>query len=363
VTRVDVAVIGAGPAGSAAGIALARAGYDVVVIDRQHTCIERIGEILPPSIRQPLGALGVWDAFLCAAPLPSVSACSLWGTDTIARRDFLFNPYGNGWHVDRQHFDCMLRNAAEQAGARLVLGAAFLHADRHPDGAWQLALASRAGNSSLAARFVIDASGRSRSFVRQRGAGQLRLDTMVACYAYLRTRPDAIVETIIEAHPDGWWYSAPLPGGRSVVSFLTDASSVASCRGEALAARIPGAIATQLAAVPADTRFRNVAADSARLRVFAAEGWIAAGDAAATHDPLAAQGIDRALRSGMRAAEAAALTLQGRSGSLAAYAAVQQASFDAYVRTRRAFYAMEQRWGARPFWAQRGATTRPAAGP
>lgn len=356
---VDVAVIGGGPAGSAAGLALAKAGYDVVIVERQPTRAERIGEVLPPSIRQPLQALGVWDAFLCDAPLPSVSACSSWGADAIARRDFLFDPYGNGWHVDRPRFDRMLRDAAPKAGARLLLGTAFLHAERRPDATWSLALASRAGRSSLAARFVIDASGRGRSFARLCGAGQLRLDTMVASFAYLGTRAGAIVETIIEAQPDGWWYSAPLPGGRSVVSFLTDASSVASGGGPALAARIPGAIAARIAAVPADTRFRNVAADSSRLRVFAADGWIAAGDAAATYDPLAAQGIDRALRSGLRAAEAAALTLHGRPGALDAYAAMQHASFETYGRTRRAFYAMERRWGESPFWARRSDSPGP----
>jgi flavin-dependent dehydrogenase len=275
------------------------------------------------------------------------------GTDAIVRRDFLLDPYGNGWHVERQRFDRMLQNAAHQVGARLLLGTAFLHADRRPDGAWNLVLASDAGRSSITARFVIDASGRGRSFARLCGVGQVRLDTMVACFAYLDTRADAVVETIVEAQSDGWWYSARLPGGRSVVSFLSDASRVANGGGRDLAARIPTAMAARLAAVPAGTRFRNVAADSSRLRVFAANGWIAAGDAAATYDPLAAQGIDRALRSGMRAAEAAALALHGRPGALGAYVAMQHALFEAYVRTRQAFYAMERRWSWSPFWARR----------
>jgi flavin-dependent dehydrogenase len=182
-----------------------------------------------------------------------------------------------------------------------------------------------------------------------------RFDATIACFAYLATPPDAIVEIFVEAVRDGWWYTAPLPGGRSIVALLTDASRLATGDDRALAAAIPAAIAARVTPPPAATVFRRVAADSARLHVAAAARWIAVGDAAATHDPLAAQGIDRALRSGLRAAEAIALALHDRGDALRAYAEMQRAAFDHYLHTRRAIYALERRWPDAGFWTDRRA--------
>jgi len=246
----------------------------------------------------------------------------------------------------------MLRRAATSAGARIANHTALVGAELARDG-WRLSVRSPAGASTLDARFVVDASGRSRRLARFAGMADERLDTMIACFAYAASRPGAIVETFVEATRDGWWYTAPLPGGRAVVAFLTDPRRVAPGADHDLAAAVPPAIADRIEAAPPSTRFRKVAADSARLLTAAGDRWIAVGDAAATHDPLAAQGIDRALRSGLRAAEAIALALRGHPGALRRYAEMQRASFDAYVQMRQRFYALERRWPDAAFWADR----------
>ena len=46
---VDVAVIGAGPAGSTAATLLARAGFEVAVFEREHFPRTHIGESLLPA--------------------------------------------------------------------------------------------------------------------------------------------------------------------------------------------------------------------------------------------------------------------------------------------------------------------------
>ena len=52
----DVAIVGAGPAGSSAAIALARRGYDVVLIDKQQFPREKLcGDFVNP-IKQVLVA-------------------------------------------------------------------------------------------------------------------------------------------------------------------------------------------------------------------------------------------------------------------------------------------------------------------
>ena len=45
------------------------------------------------------------------------------GGDELYENHFIFNPYGRGWHLDRQRFDTMLAEAARLAGARICCGA------------------------------------------------------------------------------------------------------------------------------------------------------------------------------------------------------------------------------------------------
>lgn len=50
-------------------------------------------------------------------PHPCYSNVSVWGTDEPVVRDFIFDPNGHGWHVDRVQFDGTLLHAARDAGA------------------------------------------------------------------------------------------------------------------------------------------------------------------------------------------------------------------------------------------------------
>ena len=61
-------MLGAGPAGAACALALARAGVDgVCLVDagqpRRHGAVV-IGETIPPDARLLLDRLGVWEAFV-----------------------------------------------------------------------------------------------------------------------------------------------------------------------------------------------------------------------------------------------------------------------------------------------------------
>ena len=116
-------MLGGGPAGAAAAITLARAGRSVVVIEKSHYEQPRIGETLPPAARPLLARLAVWEPFLAAGHLPSPGVLSVWGDDELYENHFIFNPYGQGWHLDRQRFDRMLARAARHAGASAYCGA------------------------------------------------------------------------------------------------------------------------------------------------------------------------------------------------------------------------------------------------
>ena len=95
------------------------------------------------------------------------------------------------------------------------------------------------------------------------------------------------------------------------------------------------------------------AASGGYLEPAAGPGWIAAGDAAQSYDPLASQGLFNALYTGLAAAEAADRALLGDAAGLPGYAAELRKVRAAYEHHLVAWYGLEQRWPHSPFWRRR----------
>jgi flavin-dependent dehydrogenase len=340
---VDVAICGAGPAGCSLAIALARAGYSVLVLERDSAPARRPGESLPPEIRVPLAALGVWEEFLAAGHLPAAGNHAFWGEDTGRQKDFLFNPYGNGWHIDRRRFDVMLQQRAETAEAILHRGTRRVEvacaAER-----WRLTWRDRSGWRSGSARFVADATGRARGLARQLGVPVRRYDRLIGRIGCMPLSGPAEATTLIEAAPQGWWYSAPLPSSEHMVAFMSDPDVSPP-------ATLPPHILSRVGNHV--WKPRATPAESSCLAQTAGAGWLAVGDAAAAHDPLSAQGIMQALTSGLRAAEAVALAISGRGQAVARYREMQARAFETYLGQRRLYYRAERRWPRQSFWRSR----------
>jgi flavin-dependent dehydrogenase len=340
---VDIAICGAGVAGCALAIALVRAGYSVLVLEREVASARRPGESLPPEVRVPLAALGVWETFLGQGHLPAVGNHAVWGEGTGRSKDFLFNPYGNGWHIDRYRFAIMLQEAAEAAGAVILRGITRIDAAREDD-RWLLWWSDRSDRRTGVARFVADATGRSRGLARRLGVAVRRYDRLIGWAGCVAPCGPPEPTTLIEAAPHGWWYSVPLPPAQHMVAFMSDP-------GVAPPTNFPPHILSRVG--NGIWRPRAMPADSSRLIETAGAGWVAVGDAAAAHDPLSAQGIMRALTSGLRAAEAVALGLAGHDQALALYVEMQRRAYDAYLTQRRAYYQAEARWPMHSFWRRR----------
>ena len=134
----EAVVLGGGPAGAAAALALARAGREVLVIERSDYDQPRFGEMLSPAARRSLMALGVWEQFNAAGHAPAPAVSSAWGADELYQQHFIFNPYGHGWHLDRRRFDAMLAEAAQQAGASLCRRAQVNSCLPEEADAWQV---------------------------------------------------------------------------------------------------------------------------------------------------------------------------------------------------------------------------------
>ncbi len=353
----DVAIIGGGPAGCAAALSLRelRPELSVLVVEGTSYGATRLGEVLSPAARSLLEHLGVAAAFdeegFVAAPGTGV----VWGSVELTDNPSLFSARGDGTHLDRARFDAMLALEAERRGAFVRSGAKLSGSDAVPGG-WQLTFSD---DSTETARFVIDATGRTATFARARGARIQAEDRLTGFARFCATEAGSDPRMIVEACPDGWWYTAPLPGGTRVVTFLTDIDLAREMG-------LPDDDAWHR--VLARTRWvkRSVvdvtaclvrSADSRILAPMTGPGWLATGDAAMAFDPLSSLGITKGLRSGILASFAAADALCGGdpAASLARYEALHQREWAGYLRARSVHYAEERRFGAHPFWQRRGA--------
>jgi len=340
-------VVGGGPAGTSAAIALARAGARVILLERSGYAGDRVGETFPPEVRFPLERLGVWDRFVAGGHVPSPGILAAWGGPEPRANDFILNPHGAGWTVDRRRFDAMLADAALDAGATVWRDTRILG---RSDGCLVTG-----GGPAVAAAVVVDATGRASTLRRDLGGRRVAHDRLVALVGVVRPGAGAGDDqrALIEATEHGWWYSARLPDGGLVLAFHTDAGPGLARSWDRFLAAAPHTTARAGGARLA--RLLRVAAASVRREPAAAPGWLAVGDAAAAHDPICGLGVQWALESGLAAAGAIV------AGAPSAHAdAAARRRFDAYLAQRAAYYRAEPRWPRAPFWLARHADAGPA---
>lgn len=162
-TEYDAIIVGAGPAGSAAAILLARAGWSVAVVEKQRFPRRKVcGECIAASNLPLLAALGIGDAMEAAAG-PALHQVALMHGMRTAVADlpaYADNRHLWGRALARETLDTLLVEQARVAGAH-VLQPWLVQRIQGSVGTWQCD--ARATNSthtvSLRAPVLIDAHG------------------------------------------------------------------------------------------------------------------------------------------------------------------------------------------------------------
>ena len=112
-SRCDVLVVGAGPAGAACALWLARAGVDVVLVDQHDFPRDKVcGDGLIPDAHHALRRLGVYDEVMAAAQASRHVAC-------IGPRGGRIDVPGTVAVLPRRVLDDIVCRAAVRAGAKL----------------------------------------------------------------------------------------------------------------------------------------------------------------------------------------------------------------------------------------------------
>ena len=329
-TRWDAVVVGAGPAGSATALLLARAGAKVLMLDRAKFPREKpCSEYLSPETTRVLERLGtdVLDAVAAAAPahLTGMRVVAPSGKNVVGR----FETFS--YALPRTKFDSILRDAAERAGAevRERVKVEELIYEKGAVAGVVTREANTGNRAALRARVVVGADGLRSIVARRLGAVHTLGPQRVAFTAHVADV--AGVQELGEMHVGRPGYVGLGPIGNGVTTVALVVPFTEASRGERFFAeldRFPG-IAGRF-----DARriVRRVMATGpfarwSRRAVAAGGGALLVGDAADFFDPFTGQGIYSALRGAELAAAAILDSLATGGASLQQYARARRREF------------------------------------
>jgi flavin-dependent dehydrogenase len=279
--------------------------------------------------------------------------------------DFLFNPYGNGWHLERVQFDRFLAASAEAEGAEVYCGGRPVGVARTASG-WRVEVRFADHLITFRCKFLVDATGRSCWLAHRLGARRQKMDCLVGIVAQIRTDSSREYDRrlLLEAVEGGWWYSGYLPNDTLIATFMTDMATAPQQIDDPFTFWRRSVEQTdytlkRLAKERPPSSVKVVSANSYLMSSVAGDSWLAIGDAAMAWDPLSSQGIFRAIQDGTRAAKCIGAALLGDDMALREYSNHTNVTYDRYRESRDYYYGLVRRWPKSEFWLQRQPSQTP----
>lgn len=330
--EADVVVVGGRCAGAATAMLLARAGRDVLVVDRATfpSDANSTHSIARPGVIQ-LARWGLLPRVLAsgAPPIRRVDFHSDEGIDTRYVKDrhgvdFLVNPR-------RYALDALLLDAARDAGARVLTGCAVDGLRRDGRGAVAGVTArTPSGQLEVRASYVVGADGLGSRVAQWAGAPRtdVRPSSGASQYAYFAGDWPAIEYHVGEL---GFAGVFPTHGAEACVWVCCPESRARRHRRGRSAdhgfmralADVAPALAERAAATERRSSARGVLRMPNHRRLPYGAGWALVGDAGLHRDPVSGFGISDAFRDAELLAEALDVALDDASGAATALAAYE----------------------------------------
>lgn len=308
--RVDVAVVGGGPAGAALAIRLTAMGRRVLLIERARGRGRALPQSLSPGVMVQLDLLRAKDVPAACGAWESPLSWVRWSSETPERRDHVGDA---ALLVDRGAFDAALRTVAVQSGVQLVQPAFLRRADPQAGGGWRLRLVRPDGEVTVSARFLADASGRA-GFLREK---RVNLGPPTLALHADWTGAQGLDEPRVDSGVEHWAWGMPRGDGRFTAVMFTDPALLLDRSNleplyQRLRAASPLFSALDGASLASPTRASDARAYRAERVV--GPDWIKVGDAALALDPLSSSGVQKGIRTALTGA-VVVNTLLGRPDS------------------------------------------------
>lgn len=346
----DVIIVGGGPAGASTAFALARAGANVLIVDREQFPRDKAcAEYLSPQASRVLHDMGVLAQIEDRGPSHLAGMIVRAPSGRQLRGDFSADHGFRGFRdrglaVRRRVLDAILLDAARRAGARIVEQTRVTDVLRDRRGRVRgLVVSNGATVREVAAPLVVGADGLRSVVGRRLGLVRSgRFPRRIALVSHWRGIADIGEYGEMHVERDGYVGLAPVDDGLVNVAIVIPASRAKEARGDraqfasawlarrrhlasrfAKAARVSPVVATG----PFNVRARRAWAPGALL----------VGDAADFFDPFTGEGIYAALRGGELAGVAALRALEDPASddALRDYERARRAEFSGKWRVER----------------------------
>jgi flavin-dependent dehydrogenase len=242
--QIDVAIIGAGPAGATLATLLKkyRPETNVWVFEKERFPRHRVGEGLIVDINRVLADMGALDKLDQAGFPKKYGTTFVWGEDRCPST-FLFRdgaalvdpPDGYQldytWHVDRPTYDKILADCAAEMGANVCFEHQVVDLLMADDAVTGVRVAGPDGREhEVQARYVVDCAGLRGPVTRRLGGRVVDNDLRnIALFGYHRSLawrddlqgPPELRRTLIMTHPLGWVWVIPISRTETSVGFVT----------------------------------------------------------------------------------------------------------------------------------------------
>ena len=343
-TNYDAIVVGAGPAGSAAGAALAEKGHDVLIVEKEKFPRYHVGESLMPFCYFPLKRLGLVEKLQQSANPRKFCVQFVRQNGSVSQPFYFFqhmdHPASTTWQVWRSEFDEMLLDKARENGASVLeetKAKALLKDGERVVGA--RVESKEFGELELKAPLIVDASGRDCfAAIREQWMERDPMLRKISIWTYYKgaMRDPGLDEgatTVAYLPGKGWFWYIPLSGDVVSVGIVAEHGYLYDGSTKDLAGIFSREIKNnawiERHLVPGKQfgEYFVTGEFSYRNKFCAVDGLVLAGDALGFIDPVFSSGVFLALKSGVMLADVADPAL--REGDLSA------SRFDDYGQSMR----------------------------
>lgn len=355
-TNYDAIVVGAGPAGSAAGAVLAEKGHDVLIVEKEKFPRYHVGESLMPFCYFPLKRLGLVEKLRQSANPRKFCVQFVRQNGSVSQPFYFFqhmdHPASTTWQVWRSEFDEMLLDKARENGAFVLeetKAKALLKDGERVVGT--RVQSKELGELRLNAPLVVDASGRDCfAAIREQWMERDPKLKKISIWTYYKgaMRDPGLDEgatTVAYLPNKGWFWYIPLSGDVVSVGIVAEHEYLYDGSTKDLAEifnreiKNNAWIEEHLAQGQQYGEYRVTGEFSYRNKFCAVDGLVLAGDALGFLDPVFSSGVFLALKSGVMLADAADVALREEDLSASRFDDYGQSMRDSIETMRKIVYA------------------------